>query len=133
MPETLENPANARVYVYWPGQRWREKAGQYPEVQVNGVPVGLLRYKTYLALELPPGRHEFRITGFSEAANWDEQDLFFEMPVEPGETRYVSLFVKYDQSKNNLGDGFMQHVVQFLPRGESQARMEMRGLKLREG
>ena len=77
MPESVENPANGRAYVYWPGQRWREKAGKYPEVQIDGVPVGVLHYKTYLKLELPPGKHEFRVTAFSEAANWDVDDKYF--------------------------------------------------------
>ncbi len=133
MPESVENPKNGRAYVYWPGQRWREKAGKYPELQIDGVPVGVLRYKTYLELELPPGMHEFRVTAFSKAANWDVDDKYFTMDIDPGKTVYVRLLVKFDQKMNKLGGGSMKYVVQLLPRGESQARMEMSDLNELEG
>ena len=129
MPQAAKNPENGRAFIYWPGQRWREKAGQYPEVQLDGVPVGVLRYKTYLEVEMPPGKHEFRVTAFSEAAKWNVDDKFFTTSIEPGETLYVRLFVQFDQKKNNLSNGLMKYVVQFLPKAEAQARMEMQDLR----
>lgn len=128
-PTPLADPDNVRAYVYWPGQRWGEKSGQYPEVQIDGVPVGVLRYKSYLTLELPAGEREFKITGASEAAKWDAGDHAFKLDLERGEIVYVRLFVRYDQNRNSLGNGFMKYVVQFLPRREAQARGEMSGLK----
>ena len=47
--------------------------------------------------------------------------------------RLAELLVKYNQQKNSLGDGFMEYVVQFLPRAESPARMEMQDLRELEG
>ena len=128
-PAGLQNPDNASVYVYWPGQRYREKSGDYPEVQLNGVPVGILRYKTYIHIEVAPGTHELRVTGSSSRADWGEPDLSFETPLSRGETKYVRLLVKYDQKTNSLSEGRLGHVVQFLPRAASQARTEMSGLK----
>lgn len=131
VPDTLDNKANVLVYVYWPGQRYREKSGQSPEVQLDGVPVGLLDYKTYFRMEIPPGKHEFRITGDSEQSDWEGTDKFFSMPVSAGETKYVRLLVRYDQTKNTWQNPGMSYVVQFLPASASVARREMGELEER--
>jgi hypothetical protein len=55
------------------------------------------------------------------------------MDIDPGKTVYVRLLVKFDQKMNKLGGGSMKYVVQLLPRGESQARMEMSDLNELEG
>ena len=132
-PGPAAEPDNARVYVYWPGQRWREKAGSSFELQVNGVPVGLLRYKRYLEVELPPGNHEFRLTGNAQSADWqadwDGHDQVFVKPVESGEVLYARLLIKYDQQNMNWKGLGMDHVVQFLPRSAGSARMEMAALQ----
>ncbi len=128
-PSTLQDPGNALIYVYWPGQRWREKSGQYPEIRLDGVPIGILRYKTYLMIEVAAGDHELRMTADSEAANWTGIDQFFSTPLKRGEIKYVRLLVRYDQNKNSLSDGLMTHVVLFLPRAGGQARLEMADLK----
>ena len=117
------------VYVYWPGQTWREKAGQHPEIQVDGVPVGLLKYKTYIPLELSPGSHEFRATGDSEFSDWQGRDKVVVLPIEAGEITYLRFMVKYDQQKNVWRNPGMSYVVQLLPISEKKARMEMGDLK----
>lgn len=128
-PKAAEDAGNALVYVYWPGQRWAEKSGESPEIQLDGVPVGVLRYKTYLQLEVAAGEHELRMTGASDDADWDGKDQYFNTPLKRGEVKYVRLLIKYDQNSNNLSEGLMSHVVQFLPRSEGQARIEMGDLK----
>lgn len=124
---------SARVYVYWPGQAWRERSGSALELQVDGVPVGLLRYKRYIPLEIPPGRHEFRLTGngSSEAwkTDWKWPDQVFAKPLKRGEILYARLLIKYDQQKNTWRNPGMSYVVQFLPRTPDQARLEMADLK----
>jgi len=131
--QPVKNPDNARVYVYWPAQGWREKADEEAEIQVDGVPVGLLRYKTYLSLEVPAGNHEFRLTGEADSAawkaDWDGADQTFEYRLKPGGILFVRLLAKFDQSKNTLTNPGMSYVVQFLPRSANVARMEMASLK----
>lgn len=133
-PEPTSNPNNARVYVYWPGQSWREKAGSALELQVDGAPLGLLRYKTYIPLELPPGSHEFRLTGEHQSpdweADWDGDDRHFETRLRPGDVKFVRLLIKYDQKSNKWTNAGMDYVVQFLPRAEKAAMMEMADLKI---
>ena len=126
--QAIKQPGNGKIFVYWPGQRWGEKSGKSPEVQLNGVPVGVLRYKSYIELEITAGNYELRITGESAWSDWDGPDRAFTAPLEPGEIKYVRLLVKYDQSTNSLGHGFLSYVVNFLPRAEQEARLELYGL-----
>ena len=128
-PTAVKKPGNGKVYVYWPGQRWGEKSGQAAEIRIDGVPVGLLYYKRYLELELPGGAHRFSLSGESPEANWDGPAQSFTARVEAGRNLYIRLLVKYDQTSNRLGQGGMQYVIHFLPRGESEARREMAGLR----
>jgi hypothetical protein len=133
-PEPAANPDNARVYVYWPGQSWREKAGSSLELQVDGAPVGLLRYKTYIPLEVSAGFHEFRITGDHQSADWvaewDGDDKFFETRLRPGDVKFVRLLIKFDQASNKWTSPGMQFVVQFLPRSAKSAVIEMAELEV---
>lgn len=129
VPEPTHTANGVRVYVYWPGQRWREKAGKTVEVELDGVPVGVLSYKSYIPLEVRPGHHHFRVTGDSDAANWEGLDKSFEMRFKPGEVRYVRFLVKYNQEKNTWTNPGMSYVVQFLPRSASSAKTEMAGLE----
>jgi hypothetical protein len=133
LPEPVSEAGNARVYVYWPPQGWREKAGSSLEVQVDGVPVGLLEYKTYIPLEVRAGVHEFRVTGEAQSADWEAEwegeDKFFETRLKPGEIKFVRLLIKYDQQKNTWTNPGMEYVVQFLPRSAATARMELAELK----
>ena len=129
VPQAIKQPGNGKIFVYWPAQTWREKSGSSPEVRLNGIPVGVLRYKSYIELETTAGTYELRMTGDSAAADWEGADQAFTAPLEAGEIKYVRLLVKYDQETNRLGQGFMDHVVQFLPRAEKEARLEMYGLK----
>ena len=129
VPEAIKKPGNGKVYVYWPGQRWGEKSRKSPEIQLDGVPVGLLRYKSYIELELAAGRYELRLTGESEQSNWDGLDQSFPLLLEADEVKYVRLLVKYDQTTNSLGHGKLSYAVIFLPRAASEARLEIHGLK----
>jgi len=132
-PPKPDRPEYARVYVYWPGQTWRERSGSALELQVDGVPIGLLRYKHYIPVEIPPGHHEFRLTGDGAGedwrADWKWPDQVFAKPLKPGEILYARLLIKYDQQKNTWTNPGMSYVVQFLPRAPGEARLEMADLK----
>jgi len=132
VPFTPAAPAHAdaaQVYVYWPGQTWRERGQSSLELRVDGAPMGILRYKRYIPLEIPPGNHEFRLTGESAEANWKGRDQAFELKLKPGEVLYARLLIKYDQQKNTWTNPGMSYVVQFLPRNPREARLEMADLK----
>lgn len=128
-PTLISKPGNGKLFVYWPGQRWGEKSGRAPEIQLDGIPVGLLKYKRYIEIETAAGTYELKLTGDSEASNWDGPERAFPAKVEAGENLYVRLLVKYDQQANRLGQGAMSYVITFLPRAEANALLEMDGLK----
>ncbi len=128
-PTLISKPGNAKLFVYWPGQRWGEKSGRSPEIQLDGVPLGLLSYKRYLEIEMAAGTYELKMTGDSEASNWNGPERAFPAKLVAGENLYVRLLVKYDQETNRLGQGAMSYAVTFLPRAEADALLEMNGLK----
>lgn len=128
-PTLITKPGNGKLFVYWPGQRWGEKSGQAPEIQLDGVPVGLLKYKRYIEIEMSPGTYELKMTGDSDTSNWNGPERAFPARVVAGENLFVRLLVKYDQRTNRLGQGALGYVVSFLPRAEPQALLEMDGLK----
>ncbi|MCZ6856048.1 MAG: DUF2846 domain-containing protein [Gammaproteobacteria bacterium] len=124
-PYIRSDTENALVYVYWPPQSWREKADEYPELRLNGVSVGVLKYRTYLVLEVPPGRHNFLLTGDSEYADWEDEDISLTLPLKPGETEYLRFLVKFNQTENRLGQGKMKYVIQFLPISTERALVDL--------
>jgi hypothetical protein len=128
-PTLITKPGNGKLFVYWPGQRWGEKSGRAPEIQLDGLPVGLLKYKRFIEIEMAPGTYELKMTGESELSNWNGPERAFPAKVVAGENLYVRLLVKYDQETNRLGQGAMGYAVTFLPRAESEALLEMDGLK----
>jgi len=129
VPQAIKKPGNGKIYVYWAGQRWAEKSGKSAELQIDGVPVGVLRYKKYIEMEMAAGSYELRLTGDSPDADWDAPDQAFTGRLDAGEIKYVRLLIKYDQQTNSLGHGLLDYAVLFLPRAEREARLEMYGLK----
>jgi len=129
VPTAVKQPGNGKLFVYWPGQRWGEKSGRAPEIQLDGIPIGTLRYKHYLEIETAAGTYELKMTGDSEDSNWNGPERSFPARVEAGENLFVRLLVKYDQESNRLLEGRMQYAVTFLPRAEREALLEMDGLK----
>ena len=128
-PTLITKPGNGKLFVYWPGQRWGEKSGRSPEIQIDGEPLGLLRYNSYLDIEISPGTYELKLSGDSEASNWNGPERSFPAKVVAGENLFVRLLVKFDQEPNRLGQGAMGYTVTFLPRAEAEALLEMDGLK----
>ncbi len=124
-PYVRSDADNALVYVYWPPQGWREKSDEYPELRLNEVPVGVLKYRTYLVMEVPPGTHDFFLTGDSQYADWEGEDKSLTLPLKRGETKYLRFLVKFDQTENRLGGGKMKYVVQFLPISAEQALVDL--------
>lgn len=122
-------PGNGKLYVYWPGQRWGEKSRKTPEIQLDDEPLGLLKYKSYIERELPEGTYNLKLTGSSDASNWDGPEREFPAKIEAGENLFVRLLVKYDQRSNKMLEGRMKYAVTFLPRAEEEALAEMGKLK----
>ena len=81
-----------RVYLYRIDER-----GSLASVRVtlDGLPIGRLRNREYLTLELPIGPHRLRagLRGFGFLAwGWNEHRF----SLAPGETRYLELSVRLD-------------------------------------
>ena len=119
-------PGEVVVYIYRPVTQWRPKTREYPEVLVDGNSVGLLKYKHYIQLSLPPGEHKLKLTGLTEASRWSFHDSEHTLRLVPGEAAYYRLQVTFDENSNNIGNPGMDYNVYFGPVRAEEAVYEMR-------
>ena len=98
----------------------------YPEVMVDGNSQGFLHYSQYLAIELPPGQHAFRLTGLTKGAKWEPRDVDRSINLTPGETAFLEFRVEFNTAEMgllNMGPKYMINLTQ-IP--ESQAVYKIR-------
>ncbi len=127
---SASNPANGLLLIYRPKQSWRAAARQYPEVRIDGTPIGSLKYNGYLQFEASPGQHQLTLTGLSEeASRWDFKDRSVPVTLRAGETTYVQVVARFDETSNTLGSPGMGHELQLTLVGEEQARYSLPGMK----
>jgi len=130
-PGSLHNPANAMVYIYRPGGTNPGKKPlitSYPEIQVDGIGHGMLKYKKYLALELSPGKREFVATGLTPDARWEPKDRKYTLNIEPGKSYFLRLRVEYDTDHMTIGSFRGQYLIHLHAVEESEAVYEIRHL-----
>ncbi len=130
-PDSLSDPGNAMVYVYRPGGSNPGKKPlitSYPEILVNGVGHGMLKYKEYLALELAPGKREFVATGLTQGARWKPKDREYTLNIEPGKSYFMRLRVEYNTDHMTIGSFRGQYLIHLHPVDESEAVYQIRHL-----
>jgi hypothetical protein len=121
------DPSEVVVYIYRPVTQWRPKTREYPEVLVDGQTVGVLKYKRYIQLSLPPGEHDLKLTGLTEASRWSFRDSEHRLTLDHGEVAYYHLQVRFDESSNQIGSPGMDYNVYFGPVSAEDAVYELRG------
>ncbi|MEN0107193.1 MAG: DUF2846 domain-containing protein [Pseudomonas sp.] len=98
----------------------------YPDVQIDGVSVGLLKFNSHFAVDLAPGKHQVRITGLSKVASWEPRDIEQSVTVQPGEVKYLKLDVSYNLSEMNLGQPKASYLIYLTPMRSEDAVYEIR-------
>lgn len=98
----------------------------YPDVQIDGVSVGLLTFNSHFAVDLAPGKHSVRITGLSKVADWEPRDIEQSVTVQPGEVKYLKLDVRYNLSEMNLGQPKASYLIHLRPVRAEDAVYEIR-------
>lgn len=125
----ISQSGKAMVYIYRPAATNPGKKPlrlSYPEVMVDGVSHGFLRYNTYLALELDPGQREFVITGLTRDSKWEPKDRKYTLRVEAGESYFMRFSVEFDTAKMSLGTFTGQYIITLHPVDQSEAVYEIR-------
>jgi hypothetical protein len=128
-PTTLQNPENAMVYIYRPAATNPGKKPltlSYPEIMVDGMSVGFLKYKEYLPLELAPGKRDFVVTGLTRDAKWELRDSSYKLKVEPGKSYFLRYRVEFNVDKMSIGTFKGQYLTGFSPIDETDAVYEIR-------
>jgi hypothetical protein len=130
---TAKDPNNGLLLVFRPKQAWRAAAKRYPEVLVDGVAIGSLKYNGYLVFEAPPGQHQLLITGLSNQANkWDFIDRDVPVSLKQGTTTYIQVVARFDDKSNTLGNPGMGHQLSVSSVRKDDARYVLPGMKLSE-
>ena len=125
----IATPGNGMVYIYRPAATNPGKKPltmSYPEVLIDGESAGFLKYKEYLAIELPPGEHEFRVTGLTREARWAPKDRSYTLTVEPDTEYFMRFRVEFDTARMSIDSFRGQYLIGFHPVDPTEAIYEIR-------
>jgi hypothetical protein len=128
-PTPLANPDNAMVYLYRPAATKPGKKPlrlSYPEAMIDGKSAGFLKYNEYLALEIPPGKHEFVLTGLTREAKWEPKDRTYSLDVKPGQTYFLRFKVEFDTDNMSLDTFTGQYLIYLHAVDREEAIYEIR-------
>jgi hypothetical protein len=98
----------------------------YPDIQIDGRSVGVLKFNTRMALGLTPGEHQIRVTGLSKKADWEPRDIEQKFSITPGETKYLKLDVAFNTREMNLGQPGPAYTIFLTPMRSEDALYEIR-------
>jgi hypothetical protein len=128
-PTPISTQGNSMVYLYRPAASnpgAKPLYLSYPEVMIDGNSHGLLQYDHYLAIELAPGRHQFRLTGLTENARWEPKDVTHTIDLKPGEVAFLKFRVEYNTAEMGLLDMGPKYIISLNQLPESTAVYEIR-------
>jgi hypothetical protein len=127
--QTLSDPSKALVYVYRskatnPGKKPMRYS--YPDIQVDGASLGVLRYNEFLVAELEPGRRDFLATGLSPISDWNQGEARYTQQLEAGKTYYLRLRVEYNTDNMSVGTFKGQYLIHLHALDYNEAVYEIR-------
>ncbi len=130
-PQAPALAGNTMLYLYRPEASTPGIAKplrlSYPEVFVDGQPIGIIAYNRYMPIELKPGRHRMRLTGLTEnAKDWEARDIEQDVTVEAGRNNYLRFRVEYNLREMSLGRPKSQYIILLTPVSERDAQYEIR-------
>ncbi|MEH6468443.1 MAG: DUF2846 domain-containing protein [Porticoccus sp.] len=131
--EVDESGSNTSViYLYRPNTGHKGKALEYPEVFIDGLSLGVMKVRGYMMKEVPAGKHEIRITGATNKADWSFREIKRTINVKSESKNYFRLMVRFDMDSNELLGLMMEHLVFLTPVEPDEAIREMKGTFLSE-
>ena len=131
-PTPIAGEGSAMVYLYRPAASnpgSKPLLLSYPEVMIDGVSHGVLKYNSYRAIELPPGKHEFRLTGLTKGAKWEPKDVNYSINLQPGETAYLKFRVEFNTAEMGFLELGPKYIIGLSQVPESTAVYEIRDTK----
>jgi hypothetical protein len=128
-PTPVATAGNAMVYLYRPAASnpgLKPLYLSYPEVMVDGISHGVLKYNHYLAIELKPGKHEFRLTGLTGNAKWEPKDVSRSLDLKSGESAFLNFKVEYNTAEMGLLEMGPKYIIRLNQVPESDAVYQIR-------
>ncbi|MDG1441574.1 MAG: hypothetical protein P8R02_02680 [Pseudomonadales bacterium] len=128
-PTPIVSAGNSMLYLYRPAASnpgSKPLLGSYPEVMINGVSHGVIRYNEYRSIELAPGATEVRLTGNSANAKWKPRDTLYSLMLQPGKAAYLKFRVEYNMKNMRLIDPSPKYQIGMSLTPASQATQELR-------
>ena len=128
-PTPIATPGNAMVYLYRPAASnpgAKPLYFSYPEVMIDNTSHGFLRYDHYLAIELPPGKHQFRLTGLTKDAKWEPEDIEHSIDLAPGQSAFLDFSVEYNTAEMGLLNPGPKYIIRLNQVPESSAVYQIR-------
>lgn len=130
-PTAASDPANTVLYVYRPAATspglMKPLKFDYPDVQIDGRSIGVLKYDEYLVSELTPGAHKLTITGLTTIAKgWSERDIEHTIPANRGKQAFMKLQVEYDTDQMTIGQLGPRYTIKLIPVDADDAIYEIR-------
>ena len=125
----LADKGNSMVYLYRPAATKPGKkplVTSYPEILVDGQSKGMLKNNDYLAIELPPGEHEFIATGLTRDARWEPEDRSYKLTTKADESYFMRFRVEFNTDAMTIGSFRGQYLIHLHPVDESEAVYEIR-------
>ena len=122
----------AVIYLYRPNTGHKGKALEYPEVFIDGESLGVMKVRGYMMKEVSAGKHEIRITGATNKADWSFPEKKRTFNVKPESKNYFRLMVRFDMDSNQLLGLMMKHELFLTPVEADEAIREMKDTFLSE-
>jgi len=131
-PTPIVESGAAMVYLYRPAASnpgAKPLLLSYPEVMIDGNSYGVLKYNSYRPIELPPGKHDVRLTGLTENSKWEPRDVNYSINLKPGETAYLKFRVEFDTAEMGFLELGPKYIISLNQVPESTAVYEIRDTK----
>lgn len=135
-PTPIAGAGSAMVYLYRPAASnpgSKPLLLSYPEVMIDGNSHGVLKYNSYLAIELPSGKHDFRLTGLTKNAKWEPRDVEYGIDLKPGETAYLKFRVEFNTAEMGFLELAPKYIIGLSQVPESTAVYEIRDTSKTKG
>lgn len=131
-PTPIVGSGATMVYLYRPAASnpgSKPLLLSYPEVMIDGNSHDVLKYNSYLAIELLPGKHDFRLTGLTRSAKWEPKDVNYSIELKPGETAYLKFRVEFNTAEMTFLELGAKYIIDLNQIPESKAVYEIRDTK----
>jgi len=128
-PVLSEDADAASLYIYRPksdNPGVQPLRRSYPDMILDGRSIGVLKFKKYRTVSIEPGKHTLTATGLTKNSNWKPVDKKLVFQIQPGETKYIKLDVRYNMREMKVIQSGAEYLIYLTPMNAESAIYEIR-------